>query len=189
MRDIFGSRLKLVNEALLRQSTPQRRGSVHRHSTDVALGSYGKVFTCFDKHLLDLQPNQFYVNHQKLYTMSLSDTPAVVSKNHSLKHEKWGNNCDAWCLLKQENMVIKQERMPEGAEEILHFHKVADQFFYILKGKAMFEVDGVLLIVHEGEGLQIPARKQHRIMNRDKGFLDFLVCSQPSTQNDRFDLV
>lgn len=78
--------------------------------------------------------------------------------------------------------------MPEGAEEILHYHEVARQFFFILKGKAIFEIDNVILIVREGEGLQIEAGKRHRIMNRDEGFLEFIVCSHPSTQDDRFDL-
>lgn len=116
-------------------------------------------------------------------------SPAVVSKSHPLKHAKWGSNCDAWSLLSSIGLSIKHERMPEGAEEVLHYHELAQQFFFILKGKAIFEVDQVLLIVHEGEGLQIEAGKKHRIMNRDKGFLEFLVCSQPSTQNDRYDLV
>lgn len=80
--------------------------------------------------------------------------------------------------------------MPAGAEEVLHLHTQSQQFFYILKGKAVFEIDGVILIVHEHEGLHVEAGRQHRIMNKEEDrALEFLVCSQPSTQNDRQNLV
>ncbi len=80
--------------------------------------------------------------------------------------------------------------MPPGTEEVLHYHKLSQQFFYITKGKAFFEVDEVILIVHEGEGMHIEAGQKHRIMNKEEGrTLEFLVCSQPFAQNDRYNLV
>lgn len=113
---------------------------------------------------------------------------SVVSKQ-SARHCTWGSNCDAWSLLSTPGLSIKQERMPEGAEEILHFHHTAQQFFFVLKGKAVFEVEQVLIIVHEGQGIHIEPGKEHRLMNRDEGFLEFLVCSQPTTNNDRTNIV
>ena len=79
--------------------------------------------------------------------------------------------------------------MPMGSEEELHYHKEAQQFFFITKGKAFFEVDDVILIVHEGEGLHVEQGRRHRIMNKGEADLEFIVYSQPSTDNDRYNLV
>ena len=118
-----------------------------------------------------------------------SFTPPVTSKNHPLHHAKWGAGCDAWTLLNTEELCIKQETMPPGTEEVLHYHQKAQQYFFILSGEAVFEVDNVIILVHKGEGIHITAGKQHRVMNKYSGDLKFLVCSQPSTINDRFNLV
>ena len=116
-------------------------------------------------------------------------TPLVVSKFHPLQQYKWGNNCEAWNLVERSDISIKLESMPARTEEALHYHKQAQQFFYLLKGKAVFEVDDVILIVHEGEGLQIEAGRKHRIMNKEEQALEFIVYSQPSAKDDRYNLV
>lgn len=117
-------------------------------------------------------------------------TPLVVSKFHPLQQYKWGKNCEVWNFVDNKNLSIKLENMPAGTQEVLHYHKVAQQFFFITKGKAFFEVDEVILIVHEGEGLHIEAGRKHRIMNKEEeGTLEFIVCSQPSAENDGYNLV
>lgn len=116
-------------------------------------------------------------------------TPLVVSQFHPLQHNKWGKGCEAWNFVDNKELSVKLENMPAGTEEGLHYHKEAQQFFYITKGKAFFEVDEVILIVHEGEGLHIEPGQKHRIMNKEQEVLRFIVCSQPSAQNDRYNLV
>ena len=117
------------------------------------------------------------------------NTPLVVSKFHPLQSYKWGKDCEAWNFVENKEISIKLEKMPPGAEEVLHYHKQAQQFFYILEGKAVFEVDEVILIVHQGEGLRIEPGQKHRIMNKEEHPLEFLVHSQPSAKDDRYDLV
>lgn len=121
--------------------------------------------------------------------MQTNNVPSVVSAFRPLSHYEWGNNCEAWNLLDNKELSVKLEKMPGGTEEVLHFHNQSQQFFYILKGKAVFEVDEAILIVHEGEGLHIEAGRKHRIMNKDEDVLEFLVCSQPSTQFDRQNII
>jgi mannose-6-phosphate isomerase-like protein (cupin superfamily) len=111
-----------------------------------------------------------------------------VSKYHALKHYRWGNGCDGWNMVDDASLSVKQELMPAGAAEERHYHAHAQQFFFILKGKAFFEVDDERIEVNEGEGLQIAAGKKHRISNQTQEALEFLLCSQPSTQNDRVNL-
>ncbi len=117
-------------------------------------------------------------------------TPSVVSASNPLNHYIWGSNCVAWTFVDSKDLTVKLERMPPGTEEVLHYHNQSQQFFYILKGKAVFEVNDVILIVHAGEGIHIEAGSEHRIMNKEEvQTLEFIVCSQPSTQNDRSNLV
>lgn len=122
--------------------------------------------------------------------MRTNNLPSVVSASRPVNYYKWGSNCEAWSLMDKDQMGVKLEKMPAGTEEGLHYHNHSQQFFYILKGRAVFEIDEVILIVHEGEGLHIEPGSQHRIMNKEEEqMLEFLVCSQPSIQNDRHYLV
>jgi len=110
---------------------------------------------------------------------------AVVSKYNSIKHYKWGNDCDGWTLVDEAALSVKQERMPAGTSEALHYHKEAQQFFYILKGNALFEIEQTFSKVHAGEGIHIKAGLKHRIVNNGDEDLEFILCSQPSTAADR----
>ena len=108
-----------------------------------------------------------------------------ISKYKPLKHYTWGKDCDGWNLADEESLSVKQERMPAGTSEEMHFHNKAQQFFFILKGEARFEIEGTIYNVKEGEGIHIRAGSKHRIMNNGTEDLEFLLCSQPSTINDR----
>ena len=109
----------------------------------------------------------------------------AVSKYQPLKHYKWGNDCDSWNLVDEDDLSVKQELMPSGSEEVKHFHQAAQQFFFILKGKATFEMENSIIEINAGEGLLIEALKKHRIINKEQDDLEFILCSQPSAKNDR----
>jgi len=109
----------------------------------------------------------------------------AVSKYHPLSHYVWGSGCDGWNLLASDGLSVKQERMPPSTVEKLHYHQHAQQFFFILTGTATFEVEGEIIHVKSGEGLHIEAMKKHRISNQTAEDLEFLLCSQPTTTQDR----
>lgn len=75
--------------------------------------------------------------------------------------------------------------MGPGTKETLHFHSVAQQFFFVLKGKARFSVEDEIHLAEEGQGLRVPAGAKHFIANEGNGPLSFLVISQPATEGDR----
>lgn len=77
--------------------------------------------------------------------------------------------------------------MPSGTEETLHFHRFAQQFFYILQGEAVFEAQGEEIAVHSGEGFHILPNTLHKIKNTSGENLNFLVISQPTTKQDRME--
>ena len=111
-----------------------------------------------------------------------------VSAQEPLKHYQWGNACDGWNLVDEPTLSVKKERMPAGTAEALHYHQYAQQFFFILKGVASFEIEEEKITIHEQEGLHIPAGKKHRLLNEGTNELEFILSSQPSTINDRINL-
>ncbi len=78
--------------------------------------------------------------------------------------------------------------MPAGTAEQLHYHEKAQQFFFILKGVATFEVEGETIEVAAQEGLHIRQGLQHRILNNTDSEIEFILSSQPSTAGDRINL-
>jgi mannose-6-phosphate isomerase-like protein (cupin superfamily) len=111
----------------------------------------------------------------------------IISK-HTAPHYFWGDQCDSWILADTEGLSVKQETMPAGTKEKLHVHYRAQQFFFILKGTATFFVDGEYKIIREQNGLMINPGIKHFIANETLSGIDFLVISQPSTNNDRTNL-
>ena len=110
----------------------------------------------------------------------------ALNKNNPLHHYKWGNDYDGWVFVDTETLSIKLELMTGQAAETLHYHEKAQQFFFILKGIATFEMEEDFFSVKENEGFHIPAGKKHRIINNANTDLEFILSSQPSTNNDRF---
>ena len=109
----------------------------------------------------------------------------VVSRLHPLKHYLWGDNCDGWNLVDQPGLSVKMERMPPHTAEALHYHELARQFFFILKGVAVFETPEGRVTVAAQQGLEIAPLLRHRIINETEEDLEFILCSQPSTAGDR----
>ncbi|WP_374440838.1 cupin domain-containing protein [Epilithonimonas sp.] len=110
----------------------------------------------------------------------------MIKSKQNTEHYIWGGNCDSWVLLDSQELSVKQEIMPPKSKEQLHFHKNAQQFFFILKGKATFIVEGETFEAAENSGFHIIPGKQHWIENLSDKDLEFLVISNPSTNNDRF---
>lgn len=111
----------------------------------------------------------------------------IKSKNNS-EHYTWGNNCDSWILKDSHELSVKQEIMPSGTAEKLHFHKEAQQFFYILKGEAVFSINEEKFSVKAGESISVLPKSKHYISNESNEELEFLVISSPSTNNDRTEI-
>ncbi|MDQ0592656.1 mannose-6-phosphate isomerase-like protein (cupin superfamily) [Chryseobacterium ginsenosidimutans] len=111
----------------------------------------------------------------------------IQSKNNS-EHYIWGNGCDSWILKDSQSLTVKQEIMPSGTSEKLHFHTNAEQFFYILKGEAVFYINEEKFSVKTGESISVLPKSKHYISNESEEDLEFLVVSTPSTDNDRTEI-
>lgn len=101
------------------------------------------------------------------------------------QHYSWGNACDGWHLVNRPELSVIRESMPPGTAELRHSHARARQFFFVLSGSATLEADGEEYQLDSGEGLEIPPSMPHRISNRSRAPLEFLVISQPHSHGDR----
>jgi mannose-6-phosphate isomerase-like protein (cupin superfamily) len=110
--------------------------------------------------------------------------PAAVSRSNA-EHYRWGNDCDGWYLVKDEHLSVIEECLPPGAAEIRHHHQRAQQFFYILSGEVLMEVEGQTMLVPAGSGIRILPGTRHQIRNPSSGPVHFLVISEPPSHGDR----
>lgn len=113
----------------------------------------------------------------------------ILSKDNSIKQYQWDDGCDGWVFVDTDELSVKQERMPPQTAELLHYHEKAQQFFFILAGTANFEVEDKGYTVRAGEGFHVKAGLKHRIINNTADDLEFVLSSQPSTLNDRFNCI
>jgi mannose-6-phosphate isomerase-like protein (cupin superfamily) len=111
--------------------------------------------------------------------------PGSVSRGNA-EHYRWGNDCDGWHLVKDAELSVIEEIMPAGAKEIRHHHQRAQQFFYVLAGEVVMEIEGSTTAVAAGSGIRVPAGTRHQIRNPGPGAARFLVVSQPPSHGDRF---
>lgn len=109
-------------------------------------------------------------------------------RKENLQPYTWGGACLAWSLQQSDNVIIKEEMMPPGTSEHLHFHRITEQFFYILSGDAHFFTNGKEFDITSGEGVSIFAGCPHKISNQTENDLRFLVISAPGNPNDRVEV-
>jgi len=112
--------------------------------------------------------------------------PGVVSRDNA-EHYRWGNDCDAWYLVKDPALSVIEEFMPPGAAEIRHHHGRAQQFFFVLAGEVMMEVEGEKTLVPAGSGIRVLPGMRHQVRNPSSKAARFLVISQPMSHGDRVD--
>ena len=125
--------------------------------------------------------------------MTRSDITPISKEN--AEHYVWGGRCDGWHLVgsdrvKNDELSVIEERMPPGTAEVRHWHRRAQQFFYVLSGRATMEIDGSeadrkTVELGAGEGLHIPAGVAHQMKNDSGEDVRFLVISQPRSHGDR----
>lgn len=102
------------------------------------------------------------------------------------EHYIWGNRCDGWHLVKNPQLSVIQERMPAGTAEVRHFHHRAQQFFYVLAGKVVMEVDGRAIVLSTGGGFGFRRAPRTRCgMIRGTRFTFWLFRSRRHTGIER----
>ena len=108
-----------------------------------------------------------------------------MKSKHTTEHYIWGDNCDGWHLVKNQDLSIIHERMPANTSEIKHYHQHVRQFFFVLSGIATIEIDGKEITLNPQEGVEVPPLVPHQMFNKSNNEVEFLVTSQPTSKGDR----
>jgi len=108
----------------------------------------------------------------------------IVSSENA-EHYTWGGICDGWHLLKSTGLSVIQERVPPGGAEVRHYHERAHQFFFVISGEATLEVADKKLVLRTQQGVSIPPKVAHKLINESNEELAFIVVSAPTSQGDR----
>jgi mannose-6-phosphate isomerase-like protein (cupin superfamily) len=77
---------------------------------------------------------------------------------------------------------LAEATIPAGGETERHYHKLSEEFYYLLAGKGKMEIDGVLCEVVPGDAILIPAGAWHQIRAIES--LRFLCCCAPPYEHE-----
>jgi mannose-6-phosphate isomerase-like protein (cupin superfamily) len=113
---------------------------------------------------------------------------SIVSRN-TATHYKWGgpdgDACDGWHLVRTPHLSIIEELMPPGTSEVRHFHVHSLQFFFVLEGELIIEVEQHSFVLPAGAGLEVSPGQPHQVLNRSMNPARILVTSQHPSHGDR----
>src|SRR5689334_19953754 len=112
----------------------------------------------------------------------------MTISTENAEHYIWGEINDGWHLLKRDDMSVIQERVPAGGAEVMHYHEVSRQFFYILDGQGAMVFNDYEVTLNRGQGIEIPPHVNHQFKNQSNADVHFLVISIPATKGDRINI-
>jgi mannose-6-phosphate isomerase-like protein (cupin superfamily) len=65
-----------------------------------------------------------------------------------------------------------------------HYHRVAEEIYFVLKGQGRMEVEGEITHVRPGDAVLIPAGAWHQLENNGTSELRILCCCAPPYSHD-----
>lgn len=84
-----------------------------------------------------------------------------------------------------ENQSLAEASLPPGGATQRHYHRISEEFYYILEGRGTMEIDGEAREVGPGDAILIPAGAWHQIRSQKEGdSLRFLCCCAPPYAHD-----
>jgi|GEM_PF-113972 len=101
------------------------------------------------------------------------------------KQYKWGDKSNGWYFLESPHLHIIEALMLPNAAETKYYHNTSEQFFYIIKGIATFEIGNEIHKIQAREAIYILPEVKHQIKNLTNKNLEFIVISQPAILNYR----
>ena len=80
------------------------------------------------------------------------------------------------------NQSLAEATVPAGGATTRHYHKLSEEFYFILEGTGTMEINGEERPVTEGDAILIPPGAWHTITATQR--LRFLCCCAPPYSHD-----
>lgn len=84
-----------------------------------------------------------------------------------------------------QNQSLAEATLPAQSCTEPHFHKLSEEFYFILEGTGLMEIDGEKRVVGPGDCILIPAESWHQIQT-DAGIRFLCCCAPPYSHNDTY---
>jgi mannose-6-phosphate isomerase-like protein (cupin superfamily) len=81
-----------------------------------------------------------------------------------------------------QSQSLAEARVPAGGRTERHYHKVAEEFYFVLEGVGEMEIDGERRSIHPGDAILIPPHAWHAVVATEP--LRFLCCCAPPYSHD-----
>ena len=81
-----------------------------------------------------------------------------------------------------QNQSLAEATVPVGRPTERHYHKLSEEFYFILEGAGTMEIDGETREVTSGDAILIPPGAWHTITAAEE--LRFLCCCAPPYSHD-----
>ncbi len=78
-----------------------------------------------------------------------------------------------------ERQSLAEATLPRGAATERHYHKLSEEFYFILEGAGTMEIDGETRQIGPGDAVLIPALAWHQLKATSPDRLRFLCCCAP----------
>lgn len=80
------------------------------------------------------------------------------------------------------NQSLAEARIPVGSATQRHYHRLSEEFYYLLSGAGEMEIDGEVRSVGPGDAILIPPGAWHTI--RAASEITMLCCCAPPYAHD-----
>ncbi|HWB03424.1 MAG TPA: cupin domain-containing protein [Verrucomicrobiales bacterium] len=80
------------------------------------------------------------------------------------------------------NQSLAEATVPKGGSTQRHYHKLSEEFYFILEGSGVMEIDGEARDVASGDAILIPPGAWHQITATET--LRFLCCCAPAYSHE-----
>lgn len=80
------------------------------------------------------------------------------------------------------NQSLAEATVPADGATERHYHKLSEEFYFLIEGEGVMEIDGESREVGPGDAILIPAGAWHQISARTE--LRFLCCCAPPYSHD-----
>jgi len=77
------------------------------------------------------------------------------------------------------NQSLAEATLPAGATTQRHFHRLSEEFYFILEGQAEMEIDGETRSVTPGDAILIPPGAWHQISAHPETQVRLICCCAP----------